>query len=303
MFSIKIHSGKKKKRKGWGLLPWFTPATPSDIMDHEVTWEVKSWGAKQNNRPPGLTAATLLALHCWPLLFFHTRQRKATFISGPVSLGFFFSCCTQPIWKASDGTPLNSLLLLLLSCFSVSDSVWPHRWQPTRLPRPWDSPGKNTRVGCHFLPQCMKVKSESEATQSCLTLSKPMDCSTAGSSVHGIFQARGLEWGAIAFSTSRKIWSVHKNCISDIQWQTTATITAICHQGFAGGSSGKESACNVGDLGSIPGLGRSPREGNGYPLQCSGLENSLDCIVHDVAKSQTQHSDFHFTFTIQEDLQ
>ena len=76
----------------------------------------------------------------------------------------------------------------------------PHRRQPTRLPRPWDSPGKNTGVGCHFLLQCMKVKSESEVAQSCLTLSNPMDCSPPGSSIHGIFQARVLEWGAIAFS-------------------------------------------------------------------------------------------------------
>ena len=82
----------------------------------------------------------------------------------------------------------------------MSDSVRPHRLQPTRLPRPWDSPGKNTGVGCHFLLQCRKVKSESEVTQSCLTLSDPMDCSLPGSSVHGIFQARVLECGAIAFS-------------------------------------------------------------------------------------------------------
>ena len=82
----------------------------------------------------------------------------------------------------------------------VSDSVRPHRRQPTRLPRPWDSPGKNTGVGCQFLLQCMKVKSESEVAQSCLSLSDPMDCSLLGSSVHGIFQARVLEWGAIAFS-------------------------------------------------------------------------------------------------------
>ena len=78
----------------------------------------------------------------------------------------------------------------------------PHRWQPTRLPRPWDSPGKNTGVGCHFLLQCMKVKSEREVTQSRLTLSDPMDCSLPGSSIHGIFQARVLEWGAIAFSNT-----------------------------------------------------------------------------------------------------
>ena len=87
----------------------------------------------------------------------------------------------------------------------MSDSVRPHRWQPTRLHCPWDSPGKNTGVGCHFLLQCMKVKSESEVTQSCLTLHDPMDCSPPGSSDHGIFQARVLEWvlqyfTAIAFS-------------------------------------------------------------------------------------------------------
>ena len=79
----------------------------------------------------------------------------------------------------------------------MSDSVRPHRRQPTRLPRPWDSPGKNTGVGCHFLLQCIKMKSESEVTQLCPTLSDPMDCSLPGSSVHGISQARVLEWGVI----------------------------------------------------------------------------------------------------------
>ena len=78
--------------------------------------------------------------------------------------------------------------------------MWPHRWQPTRLPRPWDSPGKNTGVGCHFLLQWMKGKHESEVAQSCPTCSDPMDCSLSGSSIHGIFQAWILEWGAIAFS-------------------------------------------------------------------------------------------------------
>ena len=87
----------------------------------------------------------------------------------------------------------------------VSDSVQPHRQQPTRLPRPWDSPGKNTGVGCHFLLQGMKVKSESEVAQSYPTLSDPMDCSLPGSSIHGIFQAKVLEWGAIAFSNMQSI--------------------------------------------------------------------------------------------------
>ena len=89
----------------------------------------------------------------------------------------------------------------------MSDSVRPHRQQLTRLPRPWDSPGKNTGVGCHFLLQCMKVKSESEVAQSCPTLSDPMDYSLPGSSIHGIFQARVLEWVAIAFSESMSIAS------------------------------------------------------------------------------------------------
>ena len=76
----------------------------------------------------------------------------------------------------------------------MPNSVWPHRQQPTRLPRPSDSPGKNTGVGCHFLFQCMKVKSESEVAQSCLTLRDPIDCSLSGSSILGIFQAESLEW-------------------------------------------------------------------------------------------------------------
>ena len=98
----------------------------------------------------------------------------------------------------------------------MSDSVRPHRRQPTRLPHLWDSPGKNTGVGCHFLLQCMNVKRESEVSQSCRTLSDPMDCSLPGSSVHGIFQGRVLEWGAIAFAdpfllgikfqTNQKTW-------------------------------------------------------------------------------------------------
>ena len=79
---------------------------------------------------------------------------------------------------------------LLQSC----PTLRPQRRQPIRLPCPWDSPGKNTGVGCHFLLRCMKVKRESEVALSCPTLSDPMDCSLPGSSVHGIFQARVLEW-------------------------------------------------------------------------------------------------------------
>ena len=88
----------------------------------------------------------------------------------------------------------------LQSCLTLCDPI---DGSPPGSPCPWDSPGKNTGVGCHFLLQCMKVKSESEVTQSCPTLSDPMDCSLAGSSVHGIFQARVLEWVASAFSGSK----------------------------------------------------------------------------------------------------
>ena len=82
----------------------------------------------------------------------------------------------------------------------MSDSVRTHRRKPTRLSHPWDPPGKDTGVGCHFPLQCMKVKSEREVAQSCPTPSDLMDCNLLGSFVHGIFQARVPEWGAIAFS-------------------------------------------------------------------------------------------------------
>ena len=100
----------------------------------------------------------------------------------------FGICCFQALCKR------------VVSRFSrVRLSVTP--WTVTReAPLPVDSPGKNTGVGCHFLLQCMKVKSESEDAQSCPTLRDPMECSLPGSSIHGISQARVLEWGAIAFS-------------------------------------------------------------------------------------------------------
>ena len=149
----------------------------------------------------------------------------------------------------------------------MSDSVQPHRRKPTRLPRPWDSPGKNTGVGCHFLLQCMKVKRESEVTQSCLTLSDPMDYRPPGSSTHGIFQARVLEWGAVAFS------------LEVGKWQSTPVF-------LSGKSHGCRSLVGYSPWGrqelymterlhfhfSLSGIG----EGNGNPLQCSCLENPRD---------------------------
>ena len=141
----------------------------------------------------------------------------------------------------------------------MSDSVQPHRQQPTRLHCPWDSPGKNTGVGCHFLLQCMKVKSE--VAQSCPTLSDPMDCSLPGSSVHGIFQARVLEWGAIAFSV--ELWASLKSSV------------------------GKECTCSAGDPGSIPGLGRFAGEGIGYPLQYSWVSLLAQLVKNPPAMRET----------------
>ena len=96
--------------------------------------------------------------------------------------------------------PKDPVAAAVAKLLQLCPTLWPHRRQPTRLPCPWDSPGKNTGVGCYFLLQCMKVKCESEVAQLCPTLSDSMDCSLPGSPIHGIFQARVLEWGAIAFS-------------------------------------------------------------------------------------------------------
>ena len=121
----------------------------------------------------------------------------------------------------------------------MSDSVPPHRRQPTRLPRPWDSPGKNTGVGCHFLLQCMKVNSESEVAQSCPTFSNPMNCSLPGSSVHGIFQARVLSGVPLPsptiYASSPLITTVHSDLVPVtaalwVQWHLIAryyTVTAV----------------------------------------------------------------------------
>ena len=96
----------------------------------------------------------------------------------------------------------------------MSNSTRPHRRQPPRLPRSWDSPGKNIAVVCHFLLQCMKVKRESEVVQSCPTSSDRLDCSLPGFSVHGIFQARVLEWGAITFSGELTLSSVQFSSVA-----------------------------------------------------------------------------------------
>ena len=147
----------------------------------------------------------------------------------------------------------------------MANSLSPHGQQPARLLFPWAFLGKNTGMGCHFLLQ-------------------------------GIFLTQGLNPRVLRLLHCR--WVLY-HCTT---WETVpprgplspTSPVNISSLGFPGGSAGKESACNAGDLGSVPGLGRSPGEGNGYPLQYSGLENSMDCIFHGVAKSQTQLSDLIF---------
>ena len=142
----------------------------------------------------------------------------------------------------------------------MSDSLWPHGFLC-----PWTSPGKNTRVGCHFLLQHWNH----------------------GQSFHILSKK---PWYLIFFHLHNcsSLWLGY--CLSLVY----ILYFSSSFKSFPCGSAGKEPACNAGDLGLIPGLERSPGEGNSYPLQYSGLENSMDCIVHRVTKIQTQLSDFHF---------
>ena len=160
---------ESKRRRGWERMRWLNGIIDSMNMSLSKLWEMVK------DREVWHAAVHTVANSC------ATEQKQRILNNFLVSQN---SCCYYCCWVTS----------------VVSDSVQPHRWQPTRLPCPWDSPGKNTGVGCHFLLQCMKVKSQSEVAQSCLTLSNIMDCSPPGSCVHKIVQTRVLEWGAIAFS-------------------------------------------------------------------------------------------------------
>ena len=161
----------------------------------------------QKCRPPGSSVcgifpARILEWIAMPSSRESLLPRDKTFISFVSCIGrqILYHWTTCEAWFPFDFHLKSYLLLLLLSRFSrVRLCATPER-AATRLPRSRDSPGKNAGVGCHFLLQCMKVKSESEVAQSCPTLRDPMDCSLPGSSAHGIFQASVLEWGAIAFS-------------------------------------------------------------------------------------------------------
>ena len=170
----------------------------------------------------------------------------------------------------------------------MSDSVGPHRWPPTRFPRPWDSPGKNTGVGCHFLLQCMKVKSESEVAQSCPTLIDPMDCTLPGSSIHGILQAKVLEWGAIAFSIYHP-YSDFNGTPLQYSCLENPIDRGACWAAVHGGRWESDTTERLPFHFSPSCIG----EGNGNPLQCSCLENPRDggawwASVYGVAQSRTR---------------
>ena len=132
----------------------------------------------------------------------------------------------------------------------MSDSVWPHRRQPTRLPRPWDSPGKNTGVGCHFLLQWMKVKSESEVAQSCPTLSDPMDCSLPGSSAMGF--SRQEYWSGVPLPSLFVNQKWLKTSHSNVLQLPFLCRSLLCHQ------------CHSLDAGVTP-MSLSYPKGNPFP--------------------------------------
>ena len=167
--SLILEKTENKRRRGWERMRWLNGITDSMNMSLSKLWEMVK------DREVWCAVVHTVANSCV------TEQKQRTLNNFLVSQN---SCCCYCCWVAS----------------VVSHSVRPHRRQPTRIPCPWDSPGKNTGVGCHLLLQCMKVKNQSEVAQSCPTLSDIMDCRPPGSSVLGIFQARVLEWGAIVFS-------------------------------------------------------------------------------------------------------
>ena len=161
-----------------------------------VHWR-REWQYSLGNKEKGSILALLLLLLS---RFSRVRLCATPYTAAhqaPPSLGF----SRQEHWGGLPfPSPMHESEKWKWSRSVVADSKRPHALQPTRLLRPWDFPGKSTGVGYHCLLQCRKVKSESEVTQSWPTLHDPLDCSLPGSSIHGIFQARVLEWVAIAFS-------------------------------------------------------------------------------------------------------
>ena len=147
----------------------------------------------------------------------------------------------------------------------MSDSVRPHRQQPTRLPHPRDSPGKNIGVGCHFLLQCMKVKSESEVAQSCPTLATPQTAAYQAPPPMGY--SRQEYWSGVPLFSPHLQYRRPQfdSWVGKFPEKRDRLPTPV-FMAFPGGSDSKESTCNAGDLGLVPGLERSPGEVNGYPL-------------------------------------
>ena len=133
----------------------------------------------------------MCALHLFSPLICHLLHLSSSFVlgtdDGTADTAMNQTDTSRGRWDCSAAAAAKSLQ----SCLTV----WPHRQQPTRLPCPWDFPGKNTGVGCHFLLQCIKVKSEREVAQSCPTLRDPVDCSLPGSSIHGI--SRQEYWSGV----------------------------------------------------------------------------------------------------------
>ena len=183
----------------WLFVTLWTLARQAPLVHGILQTRMLEWAAMPSSRgsfwPKGQTPVSYVSWICRQILY-HSHHS-----------GVYMSHCCCCCYVAS----------------VVSDSVRPHRRQPTRLPHPWDSPGKNTGVACHFLLQCMKVKSEREVAQSCPTLRNPMDCSPSGSSVHGIFQARVLEWGAVAFSDTSHYFTPNL-CL----FSTSVTLLLCC---------------------------------------------------------------------------
>ena len=202
------------------------------------------------------------------------------------------------------------LSILFFSLSGVSNSLWPHGLQHIRLPCPSPSPRacSNSRplskwynptilpsvtsFSCfQFFPASGSFPISQFFTSGGQSVGTSTSAFILPVTIQGSFR---IDWFDLAVQGTLKSLLQHHSSKASILWHSAFFMVQLSHPlGFPCGSAGKESACNEGDLGLIPGLGRSPGEEKVYPLQYSGLENSMDCIVHGVTKSQTQLSNFH----------